>query len=132
VAAVAAMVAAVVVGVVILSDKQPPDDPAQPSGAPATSGEPPADLRLRDDRESITITWTDPTSGTVPFIVAGGRAGTQLGALASIDPGETSYKVNGLNPRLDYCFTVLAVYSTDTYATSGQVCTQRPGTASPR
>jgi hypothetical protein len=89
------------------------------------SGPPPADLRLRDDTTTITITWTDPTGGGVPFMVAGGRAGQKLGVMATVDPGQTSYTVNGLNGKLDYCFTVLAVYSTDTFATSGQVCTDR-------
>jgi hypothetical protein len=63
--------------------------------------------------------------------VAGGQAGQKLGALATLDPGKTQYTVNGLNPRVNYCFTVLAVYSADTYATSGQICTTRSAT-SPR
>ncbi len=75
--------------------------------------------------------WADPSAGTVPFIVAGGRSGQTLGALASVDAGRTSYTVNGLSPEVDYCFTVLAVYGTDRYATSGQVCTHR-ASASPR
>ena len=61
----------------------------------------------------------------MPFIVAGGRAGQSLSAMATVNAGETSYTINGLSPRLDYCFTVLAVYSVDQYATSGQVCTAR-------
>jgi hypothetical protein len=47
--------------------------------------------------------------------------------MATVDPGQTSYTVNGLNSRVDYCFTVLAVYSTNSFATSGQVCTEREG-----
>jgi hypothetical protein len=129
VAAVAAMVVVVLVGIAVLADKPPK---TKESTAPVVGGDPPADLRLRDDQGSITITWTDPTSGTVPFIVAGGRTGQQLGALARMEPGVTTYTVRGFNSLLDYCFTVLAVYSTDTYATSGQVCTQRQNPPSPR
>jgi hypothetical protein len=130
VAAAVAVLAAAVVVVVALADRPasaPGPTPTGPSTGPAVGGEPPTDLALRDDGAAITITWTDPTGGGVPFIVAGARRGQQLGAMASIDPGGTSHTVNGLSPLVDYCFTVLAVYSTETYATSGQVCTNRGG-----
>ena len=127
-AAVAA-VAAVGVGALVLQrdDPAPAPAPGPTRAQPKVTGAPPADLKLRDDGTTITITWTDPTNGGVPFMVAGGRTGQRLGVLATVDPGQTSYTVNGLNARLDYCFTVLAVYSTDTFATSGQVCTDREG-----
>lgn len=128
-AAVAVIAAVVVVVVTLVGGAEPPASPV-PSVAATAAGDPPTDLKLRDDGATITITWTDPSAGTVPFVVAGGRAGQTLSAMASVDPGTTRYTVNGLNPRLDYCFTVLAVYSTETYATSGQVCTNRNG-ASP-
>lgn len=117
----------------VLEDRTVPN-PAGPAVAPeptpTASFEPPTDLRLQDDTTSIRLTWSDPSGGVVPFVVAGGRAGQPLGAMATLDPGRTSWTVNGLNPRVDYCFTVLAVYSTEQYATSGQVCTTRePGPA---
>ncbi|WDZ88279.1 fibronectin type III domain-containing protein [Micromonospora cathayae] len=102
-----------------------------PVPVPTASFEPPAALRLRDDSTSIRLTWVDPSGGVVPFVVAGGRAGQPLGAMATLDPGRTSWTVNGLNPRVDYCFTVLAVYSTEQYATSTQVCTSREPRPSP-
>ncbi|KXK58340.1 hypothetical protein AWW66_30315 [Micromonospora rosaria] len=126
--AVVAVAAVVGVGVVLLNREATPGPAggsAPTAAGPATSGPPPGDLELRDDATTITITWSDPTNGTVPFMVAGGRAGQDLGVMATVDPGETSYTVNGLNSRVDYCFTVLAVYSTDEFATSGQVCTNR-------
>ncbi|MFY1637913.1 tetratricopeptide repeat protein [Solwaraspora sp. WMMB335] len=128
-AAFLAATVAVVVGVAVLLDRgttapvtrQEPDvDPT-----PTTLGEPPANLRITDDRTAVTITWTDPTAGTVPFVVASGRHGQQLGALTTIDPGQTTFTVNGLNPELDYCFAILAAYSTNEYSSSDQVCTQR-------
>ncbi|WP_018588260.1 fibronectin type III domain-containing protein [Salinispora arenicola] len=137
--AVVALVAASVVaaaavagaGAVVLLRNTP--TPPLVSSTPETStagppsAAPPTDLRLRDDSTSITLTWTDPSGGTVPFVVAAGRAGQQLSPQDSVDPGRTSYTINGLSSRLDYCFTVLAVYSTDSFATSGQVCTDREG-----
>ncbi|WP_408630659.1 hypothetical protein [Micromonospora echinaurantiaca] len=133
-AAVVAVAAVAGVGALVLGrDASPPADPVPSASAEATAaGPPPTDLKLRDDTATITLTWTDPAGGAVPFMVAGGRTGQALGVMASVDPGQTTYTVNGLNSRVDYCFTVLAVYSTDSFATSGQVCTDREGGASPR
>jgi hypothetical protein len=88
-------------------------------------GPPPGNLAMRDDTTTITLTWTDPSDGLVPFMVAGGRTGQTLGMMATVDPGQTSYTVNGLSTRVNYCFAVLAVYDTDRFATSDQVCTTR-------
>ncbi|WP_343447715.1 fibronectin type III domain-containing protein [Micromonospora schwarzwaldensis] len=129
--AVLAVVAAVGGGAVWLNRDAAPPAAAPSAVKPKVTGPPPGDLRLRDDTTTITVTWTDPTNGGVPFVVAGGRAGQKLGVMATVDAGQTRYTVNGLSARLDYCFTVLAVYSTDSYATSGQVCTDREGGATP-
>lgn len=126
VAATVAAAAAVAALVVLLADTPAPTAPDRPDPAPSVVGDPPTGLVLDDNGTAITLKWTDPSDGTVPFIVAGGRAGQNLGAMGTVNPGETSHTIYGLNPRLDYCFTVLAVYSTDRYATSGQVCTSRP------
>ncbi|WP_433310145.1 hypothetical protein ACQP0U_22010 [Micromonospora sp. CA-269861] len=126
VAAGVAVVAVAGLGAVMLTrDDPPPAGTAPTAAAPTADGPPPGDLTLRDDSTTITLTWTDPTGGAVPFMVAAGRAGQALGVMATVDPGKTSYTVNGLNSRVDHCFTVLAVYSTDSFATSGQVCTAR-------
>ncbi|MFG1745797.1 hypothetical protein ACGFJ4_16665 [Micromonospora chalcea] len=131
--AVLAVVAAVGVGVVLLNREAaaPAPVPASGSASPKVAGPPPGDLQLRDDTTTVTVTWTDPTNGGVPFVVAGGRAGQKLGVMATVDAGQTRYTVNGLSAKLDYCFTVLAVYATDSYSTSGQVCTDREGGATP-
>lgn len=127
IAAAAAVLAAGFVAIQVVftggSEETPP--PAAASEGPRLAGEPPTDLKVRVDGNAITVTWKDPTEGTVPFIVAGAQAGRQHKAMATINPGDTSATINGLNPRLGYCFTVLAVYSTDEYAASGQVCTER-------
>ena len=97
---------------------------APPSGSAAAA---PRDLKLRDDGDAVTVTWTDPSGGTVPFFVEAGPAGGQLRILGQLRPGETTYPVVGLNPRLDYCFSVVAVYSSTLVAPSDLVCTQRAG-----
>ncbi|MEV0001489.1 fibronectin type III domain-containing protein [Micromonospora sp. NPDC050980] len=127
----AVLAAAVAGGVVWGTRDAAPPAPAPGAVKPKVTGPPPGDLRLRDDTTTITVTWTDPTNGGVPFVVAGGRAGQKLGVMATVDAGQTRYTVNGLSAKLDYCFTVLAVYSTDAYATSGQVCTDREGSGPP-
>ncbi|MFF5180033.1 hypothetical protein ACFY2Q_18580 [Micromonospora sp. NPDC000316] len=137
VAAVVAVVAVVGLGAVLLNRDDPPPSGSATAAAPTTATAPtaagpaPGDLALRDDSATITLSWTDPSGGAVPFMIAGGRAGQALGVLATVDPGRTSYTVSGLNSRVDYCFTVLAVYSTDSFATSGQVCTERERSSPP-
>ncbi|WP_246274886.1 fibronectin type III domain-containing protein [Phytohabitans houttuyneae] len=127
IAAAAAVLAAGFVAIQVVfsggGDETPP--PTTVTQGPRLAGDPPTELKLRVDGTAITVTWKDPTDGRVPFIIAGAQAGRQHKAMLNVDPGETSATINGLNPRLGYCFTVLAVYSTEEFATSGQVCTER-------
>ncbi|MFV2104206.1 tetratricopeptide repeat protein [Micromonospora sp. LOL_024] len=124
VAAVVVAVAAVIgVGLLILDRRSAA--PATPEPSAAQVGPSPGDLAMRDDSTTITLTWSDPSDGLVPFMVAGGRAGKPLNMMATVEPGRNSYTVNGLSSQVDYCFAVLAVYDTDRFATSTQVCTAR-------
>ena len=135
--AVAALVAATVIAVIAFRGRH--QNPAPPQvgptvstsvGSPAPSGSapaPPRDVRLRDSGDTVTLTWTDPSGGTVPFFVEAGPAGTQLRIIGQLRPGETTFPVAGLNPKLDYCFSVVAVYSANLVAPSDLVCTQRTG-----
>ncbi|MDT4991911.1 MAG: hypothetical protein QOH97_1803 [Actinoplanes sp.] len=123
VAAVLAAIIAVVALVVVL---------AQRSGAPADSNVPtlgggpaPSDVRLRDYGTSISVYWSDPANGTTSFIVSGGRPGDVLKPMGQVSPGQTTFGLNGLNPDLDYCFAIVAVYSTKDFASSPQACTSR-------
>jgi len=125
VAAAAAVLAAGFVVIQVMSGGGGGDTPPPASQGPRLAGEPPTELKVRVDGTAITVTWKDPTDGTVPFIVAGAQEGRQHKAMMNVNPGESSATINGLNPRLGYCFTVLAVYSTEEFAASGQVCTQR-------
>lgn len=85
----------------------------------------PTGVAVRADAGAVTVTWTDPTSGTVSFIVAGGVAGQSGRLRQQVPAGRTSVTINGLNATLDYCFTVVAVYGTDSLAISDLVCTHR-------
>jgi hypothetical protein len=133
---VAALVAVAVVAIVtFLRSNQTPT----PQAASSSSTNPlptvtasysvaaPNNLHLRDDRDTVTLTWVDPSGGTVPFFIEVGQAGAQLRLYGRVSPGETTYPVAGLNPKLDYCFSVVAVYSTTLLAPSNLVCTQRTG-----
>jgi hypothetical protein len=130
------VIAAIVVVFAVVVDNDPPpntDDQGGNRGEPVIAGEKPTNVKLIDEGSTITITWTDPSGGTVPFLVAGARANQETKAMGAPGAGETTYKINALNPRLDYCFTVLAVYSTNEYAPSDLVCTNRAGAgATPR
>jgi hypothetical protein len=121
--------AGVVIGIVAFHPSRP--GTASPSASSATTHLAPANVHLRDGGVSVTLTWTDPASGRIPFVVAGGRAGEQSRAFQTLPAGSTAYTVNGLNPGLDYCFTVVAVYTTNEVATSALVCTQRGATGTP-
>jgi hypothetical protein len=125
--AVAASAAALVV--VLTSNRSTPPADQSKSSPSASAGpvkeDPPGDVKLADDGSVVTLTWTDPTNGAAQFIVAGGRSGQQQRAMGNIPAGETRYEVNGLNSNLDYCFTVIVVYSTDRLVPSKVVCTDR-------
>lgn len=130
VAAAAAIIATAVATIVVLTDDESPPSTrpqgqGQSTAASPTTKEPPGQVRVDENGTALTLTWTDPSDGTAPFIVAGGRAGEQPRAMAQITPGSTRYVLNGLNPSLDYCFIVVAVYSADELVRSDQVCTER-------
>lgn len=92
---------------------------------PVLAGDPPTGVKLGDRGTSVTVTWSDPAGGKAPFVVMLAQEGQQLKPVSNVGPGKTAARVAGLNPTLQYCFTVVAVYATDRYATSDQVCTQR-------
>jgi hypothetical protein len=104
----------------------------QPSAtAEAEAPKPPGDLKLRDDGASITVTWTDPTGGAVPFFVMGDRAGNPPKLVDSAESGKTSYTIHGLSPTANYCFMVVAVYSSQNTVPSELACTRRGSSPSP-
>jgi hypothetical protein len=131
VVAIAALVAVAVIAVITFlrpaphAAPQAQDSPGASATNPSLAASAPSGLKLRDDGDTVTLTWTDPSAGTVPFFVEVGQAGGQLRLYGRLAPGETTYPVVGLNPKLDYCFSVVAVYSTTLLAPSSLVCTRR-------
>jgi hypothetical protein len=140
----AVLVAAVVMAVQLFGPGRGTPNTAPPPTAPETaavdvaptpapSPTPPAlpaptDVRIVDNGESVTLTWADPSNGRVPFIVAGGRDDTGSSPFTTVDPGHTTITIYGLRTDANYCFTVAAVWSTDTIMASPRTCTQRLST----
>jgi len=129
VAAVLASIIAVAALVFVLANRS--GDPGSDSDVPTLAGPPPSDVRLRDGGSAVKVTWQDPSNGTVSFMVTMGRRGEALRPMTTLGPGQTSYELGGLNASLNYCFTVIAVYKSDQFATSPQACTNR-ASATPR
>ncbi|WP_246607402.1 fibronectin type III domain-containing protein [Paractinoplanes toevensis] len=92
----------------------PVGDPGAPSG-----------VKLRDNRDSVALSWAYPKDAEGPVLVSGGRAGQQLRAFQQLPAGTADYMVYGLNPDQNYCFTVAVAYATDRIAASAPVCTRR-------
>jgi hypothetical protein len=125
-----AAVIAVVALVFVLASRS--GGPAEgESDVPTLEGPPPSDVQLRDSGSGIEIRWQDPSNGTVSFMIAMGHPKEELKPITTLGPGQTSYELGGLNPSLNYCFTVIAVYRSDQFATSPQTCTSR-ASATPR
>lgn len=124
VAAGFAAVVAVIALIVVLAARRGPAVEA-PGGSAGVAGRPPAEVALQDAGGTITVTWRDPGAGQVSFIVAGGRSGEQLRAMGQLGPGKTRYQLSGLNPALNYCFTVVAVYGPEQLAAASPACTTR-------
>jgi hypothetical protein len=127
-----ALIGGAVAAVIAFTAAAPDREPDNPPGtAPVEPAGAPTGLELHDAGSSITLTWTDPSQGTVSFIVAGGQDGSGIRPLHTLLPGATTHTVHGLNPRLNYCFTVAAVYDTNRVAVSDLVCTRRNTTPTP-
>src|SRR5690606_17572112 len=90
----------------------------------------PTDVRIKDEGGSVTLTWVDPSDGTVAFIVTGAREGEPFRALDSVPAGRTSSVIYGLNTRYNYCFTVAAVWAPEVITPSSRTCTNRSSTSS--
>jgi hypothetical protein len=131
IAAVLASIIAVAALVFVLANRS--GDAGNDSNSPTLGGSPPTDVRLRDNGTQIKVSWVDPAGSGVSFLVAMAHPGEQLKPVATLGPGQTSYEMSALNPALDYCFAVIAVYRNNKFATSAQACTERPVTgASPK
>ncbi|GAA2591311.1 hypothetical protein GCM10010435_82560 [Winogradskya consettensis] len=122
IAAVLGVIIAVIALVIGLAGK---GDKSEKSNVPTLSGPAPTDVRMRDYGSSVKLFWTDPANGRTSFMITGGRAGEQLRVMSQVGPSTVTFDLNGLNPDLDYCFAIVAVYSTTQFSTSPQICTGR-------
>jgi hypothetical protein len=95
----------------------------KPSGLDA--GPPPGAVRLRDNRDSVSLDWNYPKGAEGPVLISGGRRGQEQRAFQQLPAGSTNYVVYGLNEGLDYCFSVAVVYTVDHVAASKPLCTHR-------
>ncbi|BCJ55365.1 hypothetical protein Asp14428_68400 [Actinoplanes sp. NBRC 14428] len=98
---------------------------AAPSPEVSVDALAPIGVKLRDNRDSVSLTWRYPKGSEGPVLISGGREGQEQRAFQQLPAGTTDYVVYGLNERLDYCFTVAVVYTVDKVAASRPACTNR-------
>jgi hypothetical protein len=91
---------------------------------PGSVGAPRA-VRIVDRGTSVTVTWADPSRGTVPFLVVGSGPGGEQLETKQVERGGTTVTYSGLERDRNYCFVVGAVYAVDRVATANQICTRR-------
>ncbi|WP_250007261.1 fibronectin type III domain-containing protein [Actinoplanes sp. M2I2] len=103
-----------------------PAAPVTPTTRPPTAdpGAPTA-VKLRDNRDSVTLQWTYPRDSEGPVLVSGSRAGQAQKPFQQLPAGSADYVVYGLNEQLNYCFTISVAYATNNIARSVPVCTRR-------
>jgi hypothetical protein len=118
----AAVLSLLFVGAVALVLRVAQREDVPPPAAPHA----PTAVTIRLTGTTATVTWTDPTHATVPFIVSGGVAGQASRIRQPVPAGQTSLAITNLNAKLDYCFTVVAVYGPNTVAVSDLACAHRP------
>ncbi|RCV53244.1 hypothetical protein [Marinitenerispora sediminis] len=97
----------------------PPEAGVNPELAPTG-----AELAL-DTGSTVRISWQDNAQGRAEYYVVGGPLGTTPQTLARAEQYSTQVEITGLNPSVDYCFTVMAIVGVDEIAPSEEVCTDR-------
>jgi Fibronectin type III domain len=120
------VVAAAVSFALVATDRTGRPSPvATPSVITPVAAGAPGDVRLAEHGTTVTVSWTDPTDGTVEFLVTGAPVGGSALTLRNVARGTNSVTFGGLDPRADYCFVVAAVYAVDRVATAPRTCTAR-------
>ncbi|MER7001833.1 hypothetical protein ABT297_02120 [Dactylosporangium sp. NPDC000555] len=101
---------------------------ASPPSSSAAGGAPPAspaavvvrDLRLRDGRTELTVTWT-ALPATV--VVALSRAEAPAVVVTTVPPGTARYVIRGVDPAVPYCVVVGPVDEVVAVTPATSVCT---------
>jgi hypothetical protein len=132
VAAIAAGLAAVIAVVALVFVLANRGSGGDGENVPTLGGPPPTDVRLDDNGSAVRLTWIDPAHGKTTFLITGGHPGEVLRPMGQVGPGDTSFDLQGLSAQLDYCFAIVAVYSTTKFASSPQACTSRAPSTLPR
>jgi len=132
VSTVVGLVLVVVVGAAaLLSDellkgrREPTPAPDPTTFITASTEGAPREVRLVDNGTSVTLTWKDPTSGTVQFVIRGQPLQGSPLPLRNAGAGTTTITYAGLVRTTNYCFVVVAVYTTNNVAPAPAVCTTR-------
>jgi hypothetical protein len=95
------------------------------TSAPAAQPGAPTAVKLRDNHDSVMLTWSYPRGAEGPILISGGRAGQPEKAFQQLPAGTDNYVVYGLNDAQNYCFTIAVAYATDHIANSSPLCTKR-------
>ncbi len=97
------------------------------SAAPSSQApdRPPLRVDLRDDGTKLVATWGVLPGGPAPIVVALSRAGQPATVVADLAAGATGYTVTKIDPHVEYCVIVAAVYPGETVSGATSVCTQR-------
>ena len=127
---VAAVVAALLFSGVFGTNALVGGEPRRP--APTTAPPPtptpdraPLDVRLRDDRTSILVSWTDPAAGPAPVVIALARDQQPTSIVTTVAPGTREYTLDKLDPKANYCVILAAVYPGESSSAATSICTTR-------
>jgi hypothetical protein len=84
-------------------------------------------VRVEDLGGTIRLTWDNAKTTDAPKLIVGQQTlpGAAPRNMGSVSAGATTTLVNGLNPKVDYCFVVLAVHSENAVGRSKPACTSR-------
>lgn len=88
----------------------------------------PTDVVAVDQGTSLDVSWTDPTGGTVQFVIVDPYAPGQPRALAQVAAGITQHTVEGVDPgAVAICVQVLAIAvdNIEHRGVSPEACVQR-------
>jgi serine/threonine-protein kinase PknK len=86
----------------------------------------PTDVKIAEDRgTSVTLTWTDPTAGTVSFVIVQKGSSGERFETKTTAPATLTVTFTGLDRAKNYCFTVGAVYTVTNVAVAPDICTRR-------
>ncbi len=113
------------------SDKEADSSPTA-SASIVAEGKP-TNVTLADNGSAVTLQWKDNTGDQAGVFITARPASAALGrVVATPAKGQTSYTVSSidgkpLDAKIDYCFQITAVPSTDHLALSEVVCTERSG-----